>query len=502
MSNFSKLPKSNLNRDLFALSLDPVSDLSLQAQLLDALRQIVLSSSDHAGLRLPASRILAAELSVSRTTVQATYDQLISEGYLVGRQGSGTFVAHEITHLSQPRDSIRPEAPPVLPWAPFQTGLPDQSLVPHQQWARHLERAWRRPEQALLARPDPQGWYPLRAAIADHLAAWRQLSCDPDQVVITSGASESFEIIFRGLLAAQTHVAVEDPCWPKMHEVLNTTGMKAQSVRIDAEGMDAAAIPPQARVTIVTPSRHFPTGRSLPLARRLALLEWAARVGGLIVEDDYDSEFRYRGHPLPSFAGLDGLEHTIYLGSFSKLLSHGVRIGYMVVPMSARDKVRSFLHRVGSRASLTPQPALTGFMQSGEFAVHLRRMRRVYGKRQSHLIAALAPVSDLLEVHPDPAGMHLCVPLRPALAAQTTDQQVSARAAEAGLKVGALSTHSVLPDKPQALLLGYAAFDENTLSAASERFIEILRGFDITPDKSTETARQSDLHHRHGPRES
>jgi len=476
MTNFEKTYQSNLDRDLFALSLDPSAGISLQAQLLDALRDIALSSSEHAGARLPASRVLASELSVSRTTVQIVYDQLISEGYLVGRQGSGTFVAQEITHLCQPHPRRTSAMQTVAPWAPFQTGLPDLSLVPHQQWARHLERSWRRPEPELLAQPDPLGWYPLRMAISEHLAAWRQLSCNPEQVVITSGAWESLEIVFRGLMDPGTTVAVEDPCWPRMHGALATTGVKAHSVRIDNEGFDAAKIPQHALAAIVTPSRHYPTGRCLPLPRRIALLDWAKRAGGLIIEDDYDSEFRYRGHPLPSFAGLDGLQHTIYLGSFSKLISSTIRIGYMVVPKHLLGKVRRYLGRVSTRASQVPQPALAAFMQSGDFAVHLRRMRRVYAKRQAHLISALAPVRDLLDVQPDAAGMHLCLPLRPNLTKRVSDQEISTLADRACLNIGALSAHSFLPEKPQALLLGYAAFEENALADAANRLIEILRG--------------------------
>ena len=468
--------KSNLDRDLFALSLDPCSGVSLQAQLLAALRRIIPSSPSHAGARLPATRVLAAELSVSRTTVQAVYDQLIGEGYLAARQGSGTYVAEEITHLAEPPP--RPSAPAnlVSPWKPFQTGLPDPSLVPHQQWARHLERAWRRPEPDLLARADPLGWFPLRAAIAEHLAAWRQLSCEPDQVVITSGAWESLELVFRGVVDPGTTVAIEDPCWPKTHEVLATTGAEVRPLRIDGEGFDAARIPPDAAAAIVTPSRHYPTGRSLPLPRRVALLDWAVRTGGLIIEDDYDSEFRYRGHPLPSFAGLDGLQHTIYLGSFSKLISPALRIGYMVVPKHHLDSVRQCLGRVGPRASLVPQPALATFMQGGEFAVHLRRMRRIYVRRQAHLIAALAPAQDLLDIGPDAAGMHLCLPLKPALAKRASDQEIGILAKRVGLEVGALSAHCFLPDKPQALLLGYAAFDEDSLTDAADKLIAVLRG--------------------------
>ncbi|CUK17299.1 HTH-type transcriptional regulatory protein GabR [Ruegeria denitrificans] len=475
MSNLETFSKANLSRDLFAISLDSSLKTPLQAQLLEALRGLISMSPDLVGARLPASRTLASELSISRTTVQAVYDQMISEGYLVTRQGSGTYVASEITHLSQPHPIPRDADPTTHAWRPFQTGLPDQTLLPHRQWARHLERAWRSPTPELLARPDPLGWHPLRAAISDHLAAWRHLSCDPGQVVITSGAREAFEVVFHGLLGAGKRVAIEDPCWPKLHTILTDTGNSAHPVRIDQDGLDVPRLPIGAHATIVTPSRHYPTGVSLPLPRRVALLDWARQTGAMVIEDDYDSEFRYRGQPLPSLSGLDGLNNTIYLGSFSKLVSPALRIGYLVVPKHMLQNTRTYLDHVGARASLIPQPALATFMNSGEFAMHLRRMRRVYARRQNHLLSALAPVSNLLKLQPDSSGMHLCVELRTALSNRMTDVEISKRADERGLRISALSEQCVLPRKIQGLLLGYAAFEEDIISNAADRLATIIQ---------------------------
>ncbi len=475
MSNSERNTQSNLDRDLFAIALDPGARPPLQTQLLEALRSLIFSTPAYGGAQLPASRTLATELSVSRTTVQVVYDQLISEGCLTARRGSGTFIAEDLPHLVAPQPPAGRARPPVTPWRPFQTGLPDHALLPHKAWARHLERAWATPEPALLASPDPLGWYPLRAAIADHLGAWRHLQCDPEQVVITSGAWESLEVVLCGLLEAGSSVVVEDPCWPKSHDILQATGAGIHPVRIDGQGVDPDTLPAAADAVIVTPSRHYPTGQSLSLPRRMALLEWAGRTGAMVIEDDYDSEFRYRGKPLPSLAGLDGLQSTIYLGSFSKLVSAALRIGYLVLPKPLLPGARAYLGRTGTRASLVPQPALAAFMESGEFAVHLRRMRRIYARRQRHLVEALAPVQDLLDVHSEPSGMHLCAPLLAGLAARTTDHQISAAARSRGLQIGALSSHSVLPQRPQALLLGYAGFDEAALSDAADRLMELLR---------------------------
>ncbi|MCV6595764.1 MAG: PLP-dependent aminotransferase family protein [Mangrovicoccus sp.] len=462
---------------MFALSLDRGAEASLQAQLCTALRDLLLSQGDFAGTRLPASRKLAQELSVSRMTVTAAYEQLQSEGYLLTRMGGGTYVAQDLPHLAPPapRADRMPSQDRRQPWLPLSHGVADQNLFPHGQWARHLERAWRSPDAALLARPDPFGWYPLRAAIAEHLRLWRGLDCGPEQILITSGAREAFEIVFRGLLGGMGRSVMEDPGWSPMAGVLAASGSEVLPHRVDAAGLDACALPLDLSAAIVTPSRHYPTGRAMPLPRRIALLDWARSTGALIIEDDYDSEFRYQGQPLPALAGLDGLTQVLYLGSFSKLLSHTLRLGYLVLPVAHIAAARAYVNAVGPRASLIPQPALAGFMASGEFAIHLRRMRRVYGKRQKVLLDALMELDDLLELAPDPSGMHLCLPLRRKAAHALSDQEMVARAKAHGVVSKALSSYAVLPDPPQGLILGYAGFDEPLLRQAAKELIAALR---------------------------
>lgn len=468
--------QSNLDVTLFGLSLDPAARRSLQAQLIDALRTLIRETPRVSGARLPASRKLAAELSVSRTTVQIAYEQLVSEGYLETRAGSGTFVAADLPHLSPPPEAAPHSAQTPEAWRPFHPGVPDQTLFPHRVWARHLEQAWRSPDPGLLARPDPFGWLALRRAIAAHLGAWRGLDCRPEQIVITAGASDALDIAFRAFLPPGPLLAIEDPGWPPLLTLLAGCGIISRHVAVDDNGLDAALVPDRAAAVIVTPSRHYPTGVTMPLARRMAVLDWAERAGGLIFEDDYDSEFRYKGTPLPSLAGLDGLRNTIYIGSFSKLLSSALRLGYMVLPERLVDSARAYLSRVGARTSLTPQPALAAFMDSGDFARHLRRMRRVYAKRQRLLLSQLEPLSDLIVVEPDPSGMHLCCPLQPALARITSDREIAQRAAARGLALRALSSHSVSRDTSQGLLLGFGATDETALVAAVDTLSDILRG--------------------------
>ncbi|MGJ8626395.1 MAG: PLP-dependent aminotransferase family protein [Sulfitobacter sp.] len=474
MSNTDKKLQSNLDLILFSLILDRALHESLLIQLTGALRDLLQGSRNYSGARLPASRVLAQELSVSRTTIVGAYDQLISEGYLKTKVGGGTFVADQLPHLTAPVGNTSAQSEPPQAWLPFHSGVPDQTLFPHRIWSKHIERAWAKPHNDLLRRPDPFGWYPLRQAISEHLSVWRKLECRPEQVLITSGASEAIEIIFRSLLGPDQTAAVEDPGWPTMRDVLGTVGADIQPVRIDNKGLDPKNISGPASVAIVTPSRHYPTGISMPLSRRMALLEWAERRNALIIEDDYDSEFRYQGHPLPSLVGLDKLERSIYLGSFSKLLSPALRLGYLVLPERVLSVANAHMTRFGSRASLIPQPALATFMDSGEFAIHLRRMRRTYAKRQSHLISELSGCTDLLDISPDPSGMHICAPLLPKLSHVTTDKGIVDAAMNEGIHLRALSSHCVLPKAPQGLLLGFASFDESALSEAGQRLRRLL----------------------------
>ena len=474
MPNLSKKHQSNLDAALFGLSLDRTSAKPLHLQLVEALRATILSINHASGLRLPSGRLLAQELSVSRITVTTAFDQLTSEGYLVARRGSGTFVADHLPTLAHP-PRRRPLPTPIsVQPLPFHPGLPDGRLFPHRSWARHLERVWRHPPPGLLGLPDPFGWYPLRDAICHHLSGWRGLSCHPEQVLITAGASEAVQIISRALLAQGQQVAVEDPGWEPLRDTLAQAGLHQQPVRVDDEGLNAADLPEGMSAVFITPSRHFPTGKAMPLERRLAVLDYATQRDCLVVEDDYDSEFRYVGQPLPSLAGLDGLKHTIYLGSFSKLLSPALRVGYMVLPEDLVPQVMAHVERTPPMASLVPQPALAELMQGGDFAVHLRRMRRTYAKRQACLVSALENAKELLHVAPDASGMHLCCAINVDSLHGVSDIAVSKVAKEHRLSIRALSSHSVLPDPPQGLLLGYAAFDEPVLENAAKTLADIL----------------------------
>lgn len=475
ISNNKKYHNTNFQAEMLRLSLDRDSDISLKNQIIESFRALILSGRAPGGTRLPASRQLAAELGVSRITTLAALDQLAAEGYLQTRRGAGTYVAHDLPHLSNaPRSAAPVSAPDERETIqPFHPAQPDLSAFPHAEWAQLLSQVWRNPEPALLGRADPLGWPPLRHAIAAHLSAWRHVTCHAGQVVITAGSGEAFRLI-AGLLPEGSDILTEEPGFAPMRHALQYHGHYCTGLPVDDDGFDPALAGPGAAV-VVTPSRQYPLGMTMPLSRRLALLEWADRHDALVVEDDYDSEFRYTGQPLPALASLSHSERVIYVGSFSKLLSPGLRLGYIVVPERLIPAIRSSLNKIGPLASLTPQPALARFMESGAFATHLRRMRRTYLGRQKALLQALAPYQDLIITAPDSGGMHLVCPLGSALLGKIPDREIAKEAKDIGLSVRAISQYFQNFNAKEGLILGYAGFDEATLTDSAAKLVKLLR---------------------------
>lgn len=470
---------TNLSTAILTLALDRGTGIPLQVQLADQLRRLILAGQIPPGARLPSSRALAEDLSVSRVTVVAAIEQLVSEGYAEGRRGAGIFVASDLPeHVPQTRrEETAPMAratppeplPPPAPARPFQVGAPDMTLFPHRQWSRLLEKVWRAPEPALLSRPDPCGWAPLRAAIAAHLSLWRNIDCTPQQVFMTSGLAESIELLAHSIFGRGESIMVEEPGFPAMRQSIRRSGLACLPGIVDDQGLDLLRSlddHPDPRGVAVTPSRHHPLGMTLSLTRRLELLDWARRTGGLIIEDDYDSEYRYQGRPLPALMSLDDSERVIYLGSFSKIFSSALRLGFMVVPPTLIGVIADAMAATGPRASLIAQPALAQFMTDGGFAAHIRRTRRIYARRQTALVEALTlALGDRLNVAATPAGMHLVCEFLPKVSAALSDTDIMARAHRAGVTVHALSSYYAGRPLKSGLVMGYAGFDEAAIEA-------------------------------------
>jgi len=495
---------------LLALALERGTGPTLQQQLYDQVRAVILAGGLPPGARLPSSRALAAELGCSRNTVVSAFDQLLSEGYLEGLAGSGTFVCRVLPEdlLGTPSPAAAARRPPVAAPPPrlsargraltglrrrqlgggraFLPGVPETADFPFDIWSRLLGRAWRHPPAELPRLGTPAGLKELRQAIARYLATFRGLACDWRQVIVTAGAQQAIDLVIQLLLEPGDQVWIEEPGYPGLRGPLIAAGATPLPVPLDDEGLCVAEgrrRGPGARAAIVTPTHHYPLGTTLSLARRLELLAWARESGAWILEDDYDSEYRYAGRPLASLLGLAaGREESgrvIYIGSFSKVLFPSIRIGYLVVPENLVEAVTAAQGALGAQPTAVIQPVLAAFIEEGHFATHVRRMRRLYATRQAALVAAAARhLGDLLSVAPDAAGLHLMAWLKPALAARLGDplgDRVAAElAAKAGIAVSPLSDYFAGPPTRQGLLLGYAAVPEDEIEDGARRLAAAL----------------------------
>jgi GntR family transcriptional regulator/MocR family aminotransferase len=453
----------------------------IQSQIARQIRALVLSGRLKPQTKLPSTRALSEELNVARATVVEAYEQLLSEGYLETRSGSGTRVAAELPEsllTSAPAATQKVAAPRLNvkrePARPFRSGLVDWENFPHDAWGRLLGRFWRNPPVTLLEHNDPFGWLPLREAIARHLYEWRGISCAPEQVIVTAGGLDAFDLIGRAVLKEGDKVWFEEPGYPTARRIFSLGGVAVVPVPVDEEGLVVARgleKAKNARAAFVTPARQYPTGVTMPLARRLELLDWAADADAIVIEDDYDSEYRYVGRPLPALMSLDKRARVIYTGTFSKVFSPIIRLGYVVVPKALIERFRAERISHGAPPSLMAQPALAEFMGSGAFAIHIRRMRRIYAARRRVLIEALKPGDGkLYHIDASPAGLMLLLHLP----SEASDDAMVERLAARGIEAQSLSSHYAGRKHNQGLLLSFAGFTDEDLKRAARKLIEAM----------------------------
>lgn len=475
----------------------------IHRQFYEAVRAAILAGELGPGTRLPSSRAIAEQYSVARLTVLTAFDQLLAEGYLETRRGSGTFVAAAIPedllqlgkNIAPPRNEalFRP-APELSGFSrraaeaeseksrfqidsvpvPFKNGLTAVREFPFEIWERITTRVIRRSRFELKGYGDAAGFEPLRKAIADHLAASRGVRCSVDQVFITSGAQQALDLTTRVLLDVGDKVWIEDPCYREAYSVFRTVGAVVRPVSPDREGFDietASSEHEPAKLVYVTPSHQYPTGVTMSLGRRLKLLEWAHRNNSWIIEDDYNSEFRYAGRPIASLQNLDEVGRVIYVGTFSKTIFPALRLGCLVVPRELIDPFRIAKNLADTHSPIIEQAVLTEFISDGHFARHLRRMRRLYQKRRDALIASAArELAGLMKVAHSDSGMHLIG----WLADGFDDAEVAARGEEAGLTLTPLSSYCIGVKLPPAIVLGYTAFDEKEIETAVLKIRRVL----------------------------
>jgi GntR family transcriptional regulator/MocR family aminotransferase len=471
--------------------IDGRSGVGLQQQIYAAVRRGILSNVIKPGTRLPSSRALAGDLCVSRTTTLLAYEQLTAEGYLTTRYGSGTFVADEIPDdLARTTAVRRPPAtkhPPLsrrgtamaampsawrrLPGASraFRAGVPGLDLFPMRLWSQLVNRRLRSITIGQLDCSDAAGFSELRAAVAEHVQVARGTRVGADQVIIVAGAQRAFDLVCHLLLDPGDKAWLEEPGYPGARSALAGAGAQIVPVRVDEHGLDVDAgvrRAPDARLAYVTPSHQFPLGVPMTLARRLALLKWATIAGAWVVEDDYDSEFRYGTRAIPCLHGLDVDGRVIYIGSFSKTLFPALRLGFMIVPSDLRDRILSVRRATDIHPQLLDQAVLADFIAGGHFERHLRRMRTAYRERLEALAAAATRhCGGVLQIRPVTTGLHAVADLSGADAVP-----VSEEAYARGVEVAPMQRYCVTPSRAaNALVLGFAAVRPDGFRNGMER---------------------------------
>ncbi len=454
------------------LALDRTRPRTLRAQLEDGLREAVRSGRLDAGARLPASRALAGDLGVSRRMVVEAYQQLLAEGYLVARAGAGTFVAAAGAAPAPPRPPA-PSRPPALDFFP---GHPDLASFPRRAWLRALREALRAVPDRSLGYPDPRGAPDLRRALAGHLRRVRGVVAEPESIVVCGGVAQGFALLARSL--AGERFAIEDPSLPVHREILAAGGAKLEPLAVDEHGarvheLGAPGASGGPRAAVVTPAHQAPTGVPLSSQRRAELLAWA-RAGGLVVEDDYDAEFRYDRAPLAALQGL-APEHVLYLGTVSKTLGPALRLGWMVVPPSLLEPIVREKALSDHGSPTLDQLALARLLDSGAYDRHLRQARLSYRRRRDALVQAVAAHLPDARVTGVAAGLAAIVRLgRPvdALGLMT-------RARERDVGVYPLG-YAYMTPRPQddGLVLGYANLTEPAIEEGIRRLAAALAELD------------------------
>lgn len=486
------------------IEIDRHHQLPVYLQICERIRAAIAAGHLRPGDRVPALRGLATQLNTARGTVEQAYTILVDEGYLQMRGAAGTFVSPSLpaslmrpsrgpagqgaqravgsSAAGEPQYGAQdgpqqPRQPPIAVAMsghprPLQPGLPALDAFPRKVWHRLVSQRARSGERALLAYPDPAGYRPLREHITTYLALSRGVTCRPEQVFVTGGYRSTLELVLRSLARPNDRVWFEDPGYLLARSFLSETGVQLVPVPVDAEGIDVergTQLDAQARFAFVTPSHQSPLGHTLSLPRRIALLDWAETASSWIVEDDYDSEFRYVGRPLPALKSLDRRDHVIYCSTFSKVMFPGLRLAYAVVPERAVERVTRVACSMNAGSPTLLQAAAADFIGQGHFARHLKRMRALYQERRMLIVYALQQAfGERLMVDLPPGGIQFAVQFMSGPDGLVDDVAVAARASQAGIAVVPLSiwyASGRTERTPRGLVIGFA----NVVDASEAR---------------------------------
>lgn len=479
-----------------AIALDQRSTVPLYRQLYEAIRQAILQGTLRKGLRLPSTRFLATEFGISRNIVIIAFEQLVAEGYIESRTGAGTFVTHTLpeevlqvqqqparerrnlpargSYIRKFAEFTRP-VPPKLRYAPFRFGLPALDHLPLELWGKLLLNQCRRASAEIGIHGEPGGHPRLRGAIASYVGVARGVRCDPEQVIVTNGSQQAIALAAHVLGGPGDSAAIEDPGYGGARFAIDAAGIKLIPISIEPDGLCVQQLPEnrkEVRFAYVTPSHQFPIGVVMSVPKRLQLLDWAHRNGAWILEDDFDSEYRYQSKPIPALQGLDQNGRVIYMGTFSKVLFPSLRLGYMIVPL---DLIDAFVAArwISDRSSPhVEQAAMADFIEEGHLARHIRRMRTLYMERRSVMIHMLRnELADVVQCGDADAGMHTVA----WLPADVDDVAVAKNAAEHGINLLPVSAFALRPLARGGLLLGFAGFPPRIISRALRELATIIR---------------------------
>lgn len=480
------------------IALDRQAPEALHRQIYDAYRAAILAGHLRPGQRVPSTRVLASELGVSRFPVLNAYGQLLAEGYLRSRVGAGTVVSRvlpeqftaskpaetrRLTDRSAPRPVARRASslpalatPPWLRgWGAFGVGQVAGDEFPLQLWSSLVARHCRGMDTRSFHYGDLMGSRFFRETIANYLRTARSLHCDAGQVMIVSGSQQALEISARVLLDPGSPVWVEDPGYSLARDAFALTGCRLVPVPVDGEGLNVAAgikRSRKARAAFVTPSHQFPLGVTMSASRRVQLLDWAQNVGSWIIEDDYDSEYRYQSSPLASLQGLDAGARVIYIGTFSKVLFPSLRLGYLVIPSDLVERFATMRRAMDLGSPSFFQDVLADFIAEGHFARHIRRMRTLYRERRTALVNSIhKELGSMVEVLGDEAGMHLTVTLPPG----SRDVEIAERAARQNLWTWPLSVSYLGEGKRPGFILGFGSTPVKEIPSAVRKLRELIR---------------------------
>jgi GntR family transcriptional regulator / MocR family aminotransferase len=474
------------------IKVPPRGSRSRMRALHDQLRAAIIDGRLQAGLLMPPTRALASELGISRNAVVAAYELLLGEGYLTSRQGAGTYVARVLSRgssrsnppPSHTRDSRlnafwrRPGAPligngpPHPPRFNFRLGVPDKTLFPFETWRRLSARALRSFSKTPAGEVELQGSRRLREEISRHVSLARAVACEPDDIVVTTGAQQAFDLIARILVTpGKTVAAVEEPGYPASRGVFTLAGARIAPIRVDDEGLVVERLPASTRIVCVTPSHQYPLGSVMSLRRRASLLEFARKHGAAVIEDDYDGEYRFGGGPLDALQTLDRAGCVFYVGTFSKCLFRELRLGFIVAPAWARQQLVSAKAFSDFDCPVHSQDTLATFIAEGHLARHVRKMRRVYDERRQLLLKKLSEdFGDLLEPLPSASGLHLT-----AYAKSVADEErILEQATQQSIKLTSLRRFYAGRSQRPGIVLGYGALDSETMAEALARLRRAL----------------------------